>query len=79
MLKRVDLGVYWVIEAASDIGVPLTGLQFHNLANGGVGWEDNETLLGWAWPQATRDMIDDLTQGIINGTYVVPIDFDWLA
>jgi basic membrane protein A len=79
MLKRVDLGVYWVIEAASDIGTPLTGPQFYNLANGGVDWEDNETLLGWAWPQATRDMLADLTQGIINGTYVIPIDFPWLA
>jgi basic membrane protein A len=38
MLKRVDLGVYWVIEAASDIGTPLTGPQFYNLANGGVDW-----------------------------------------
>jgi basic membrane protein A len=79
MLKRVDLGVYQVIEAASDIGTPLTGLQFYGLFNDGVGWEDNETLLGWAWPQATRDMIADLTQGIINGTYIIPVDFDWLA
>ncbi len=79
MLKRVDLACYWVIEAASVTGTPLTGLQFHNLANGGVGWEDNETLLGWTWPTATRDILEDLTEGITNGTYLVPIDFPWLG
>ena len=79
MLKRVDLAVYWTIEAASVDDAPLTGLQFHNLANGGVGWEDNESLWGFTWPTATRDMLEDLIDGITNGTYTVPIDYVWLA
>ncbi len=80
MLKRVDVAVYETIRAASDVGTPLTGLQFFTLANNGVGWELNNTLLGsnWAITQPEIDQINMIAQGIVNGTYVVPIDYVWL-
>ncbi len=78
MIKRVDLAVYEAIEAAVDIGTPFTGVQYYSLANGGVGWERNETLLGWNFPQSVLDDVDEIETGIINGTYTVPIDYVWL-
>ncbi len=80
MLKRVDLAVNTTIVEKVISGSSIAGLSFWNLANGGVGWEQNNTLLGPNWEVSPAEIaiIDGIAEGIINGTYTVPIDFVWL-
>lgn len=80
MLKRVDVAINQTIVQKVISGLSIGGFTLWNLANGGVGWELNNTLLGtnWAVSPADQATIADVAQGIVNGTYTVPIDFAWL-
>jgi basic membrane protein A len=80
MLKRVDVAVNDSIVRKVISGEDISGLSFYNLANGGVGWELNNTLLGTNWAVSTADQttINDLAADIIAGVYTVPEDFVWL-
>lgn len=77
MLKRVDVAINATMVDRVIAGQNIGGLSFWNLANGGVGWEQNNTLLGsnWAVSPADQAWIADIAQAIINGTYTVPTDF----
>jgi basic membrane protein A len=80
MLKRVDVAINQTIVQKVIDGSSIAGLSFWNLANGGVGWEMNNTLLGTNWAVSTADQntIAMIAQGIVNGTYTVPTDLVWL-
>jgi basic membrane protein A len=80
MLKRVDVAVNDSIVRKVIGDEDISGLSFYNLANGGVGWELNNTLLGTNWAVSTADQttINDLAADIIAGVYTVPVDFSWL-
>lgn len=80
MLKRVDVAINQTIVQKVISDQSIGGFTLWNLSNGGVGWELNNTLLGtnWAVSPADQAIIAGVAQGIVNGTYSVPIDFTWL-
>ncbi len=80
MLKRVDVAINDTMVRKVIADEDISGLAFYNLANGGVGWELNNGLLGTAWAVSPADQttINDLAADIIAGTYTVPVDFSWL-
>ncbi len=69
MLKRVDVAVYNTIESVVQ-GTFQAGIQVFNLANNGLGYEVNEELL--TLPASVISTVEDLKDGIIDGTYTVP-------
>jgi basic membrane protein A len=77
MLKRVDVAVYDIVKAACVTGTFAGGPYTFNLANSGVGWENNPALK--VIPAAYVAKLNLIAQGIINGTYTVPTNFAWLA
>jgi basic membrane protein A len=77
MLKRVDVAVHDIVAAACVTNTFAAGVHTFNLANGGVGWENNPALK--VIPPAYVAQLNMIAQGIINGTYTVPTNFAWLA
>lgn len=78
MLKRVDVAVKSIVKDAC-VDIDFTGgVKTFNLANGGVGWEHNDTLLASPVPAAYVAKLNMISTGIVNGTYVVPKDYVWL-
>jgi basic membrane protein A len=80
MLKRVDVAINDTIVRKVIGGQDVSGLAFYDLANGGVGWELNNSLLSSYFQISPADQttISNLADDIIAGTYIVPIDFSWL-
>jgi basic membrane protein A len=76
MLKRVDVAVHDIVKAACISGTFAGGVYTFNLANGGVGWENNPALK--VIPAAYVAKLNMIATGIINGTYTVPTDYPWL-
>ncbi|MBD3404609.1 MAG: BMP family ABC transporter substrate-binding protein [Candidatus Lokiarchaeota archaeon] len=65
MLKKVDVAVYEAIEAIVDETFEGGVMEF-DIANGGIDYEVNSTLLDI--PQNILDTVDDLKEAIKNGT-----------
>jgi len=76
MLKRVDVAVHDIVKAACVTATFAGGVYTFNLANSGVGWENNPALK--VIPAAYVAKLNMIAQGIINGTYTVPQTFPWL-
>jgi basic membrane protein A len=76
MLKRVDVAVYDIVKAACVTDTFAGGVYIFNLANNGVGWENNPTLK--VIPPAYIAKLNMIATGIINGTYTVPQTYPWL-
>ncbi len=70
MLKRVDVAVYDIIKDVLVDDDFAGGVKVYNMANNGVGYEVNATLLPIR--QEVLDIVEDIKQGIINGSIVVP-------
>ncbi|MFX1576100.1 MAG: BMP family protein [Promethearchaeota archaeon] len=80
MLKRVDIGVFKVISEATVYANFTGGVRYFGLAEGGVGWELNNDLLapGYKVTTGEQDILADIATAIINGSIVVPTDFNFL-
>jgi len=76
MLKRVDVAVFNTVRDACITGTWTNGTHLFKLSNGGVGWENNPALK--VIPAAYVAKLNMIAQGIINGTYTVPVDYVWL-
>jgi basic membrane protein A len=72
MLKRVDVAAYDMMYDAV-IGTWTQGLKFYDLSNDGHDFERNTALL--TLRQDVLDTVAMIKQGIINGTFVIPIDY----
>jgi basic membrane protein A len=78
MLKRVDIAVYTIIEDWVHNEVWQTGynlLYFFNIANGGVGYEINTSLL--TLDPTVISAVEDFKAQIIAGTVTVPDAIYW--
>lgn len=80
MLKKVDTVVYRSILSAAIFGNFTGGMKVYELADGGIGWELNNDLLAPAYKITAGEeaYINDLAAAVINGSIVIPTDFDWL-
>jgi basic membrane protein A len=76
MLKRVDVAVYTVCEAVFIDFNFQGGLNTFTLANGGLDWELNETMLVIPDPWETE--IANLKAAIIANPAIIPTDYTWL-
>jgi len=77
MLKRVDVAVHDIVKSACVTLDFAGGVYIFNLANNGVGWENNPALK--VIPPAYIAQLNMIATGIINGTFTVPTNFAWLA
>jgi len=78
MLKKVDVAIYTIIEEWVEDATWQTGyglLHSFNLANNGVGYELNSTLL--ALPPAVVTAVNNFKTLIIAGNITVPSEIYW--
>jgi len=75
-LKRVDVAIFNTVKAACITNTFAGGVYTFNLANGGVGWENNPALLNI--PASYLNTLNTIANKIISGVYTVPTDYVWL-
>ncbi|MFW9935411.1 MAG: BMP family protein [Candidatus Thorarchaeota archaeon] len=80
MVKRFDVAVYQIMSACVIDRTDITGLTLFGLYNGGLYWEIDDTLLGHNWeiPTAYKEILLEIEEGIMNGTWIVPTDYPWI-